>query len=64
MQDLTMYVPRMKTVQYRDSRTDKLKIEESRFKTGEYQDYQEFKISIISNLIRNFVKTPRKALAS
>ena len=59
MQDLTMQVPRMKTVQYRDSR---LKI--SRLKTHEYQYYQEFKISIISNLIRNFIKTPRKALAS
>ena len=50
MQDLTMQVPRMKTVQYRDSR---LKI--SSLKTHEYQDYQEFKISSISIFIKNFL---------
>ena len=51
-----------------DYKVQRFKI--SRMKTHEYQeyqeyqDYQEFKISRISNLIRNFVKTPRRALTS
>ena len=49
MQDLIMQVPRIKTVQYRDS--DIKIIKSSRFQ-------------VIYFLISNFVKTPRKALTS
>ena len=57
MQDINMQVLRIKTVQYRDSRS-----KTSRFKTHEYQDYQEFKVKSV--LLGIFVKTRRKALAS
>ena len=57
-----MQVPRMKTVQYRDSRTDKLKIEDIKIQDSWVSRLS--RVQVIYFLIRNFVKTPRKALAS
>ena len=54
MQDLTMQVPRMKTVQYRDSRTDELNIEDIKIQdswVSRLSRVQDFKISIESRIM-------------